>query len=110
MTVNASSRGQIGSRIVESPDRSRRREPPGHNTHSEATRRTRAILTHPNRKPSHFSVRVSQGLTVDNVYRAKAPKETSCIRLISSSLRYAHNLSPSSPISAYSLGVIIVRS
>ena len=79
-------------------------------TQSQATRRTRAILTHPNRKPSHFSVRVSQGLTVDNVYRAKAPKETSCIRLISSSLRYAHNLSPSSPISAYSLGVIIVRS
>ena len=105
MTANASSRRQIGSRIVESPDRSdtaNRRAI----THSEATRRTRAILTHPNRKPSRFSGRVSQGLTVDNVYRAKALRETSCIRRISSSLRHCHNLSPSSPISAYSLGDI----
>ena len=52
----------------------------------QATRKTRVILTYPNKKPTRFSGRVSQGLAVDNVYRAKAPKETSCIRLISSSL------------------------
>ena len=34
MTANASSRGQIGSRIVESPDRSRRREPSYQNSES----------------------------------------------------------------------------